>query len=133
VELAPLAKEDTSMRHHHRRGGVLKTTLLLASLLVVFGLQAAAPSGAAPTPAYSVTCVSGGQTTLTWKGAKVTSVTMRWFSGEDLFAQAGGNTSSSKKPRGTFTLATPTDSTRAGAGVVLSDGSEHGIDPVACT
>jgi hypothetical protein len=48
------------------------------SLVCMLGANAA---GAAPPPGYSITCVVGGQTTVTWRHAKLVAATLEWFAG----------------------------------------------------
>jgi len=62
-------------------GGSMKRRGLIG-VAALFGAGALGASAAgAPAPAYKVTCVVGGQTTVTWRHEKLTQVTLEWFAG----------------------------------------------------
>jgi hypothetical protein len=54
----------------------LLTTLTVFAAL---GLLAQGVASAAPTPAYDITCVVGGETTVTWSHAKLDQAVLEWF------------------------------------------------------
>jgi hypothetical protein len=84
-----------------------------AASLVAVQLQGVAV--AAPTPVYDVTCVVGGQTSVTWSHAKLSQVTLEWFT-------AGSSTAYA-------TLPVPITSHRPRGSIVSSAGTLPGIVP----
>jgi hypothetical protein len=54
-----------------------KRRLTAAAALLVLAAYAGS-ADAAPTPAYTVTCAVGGETTATWKHGRIDSVTWTW-------------------------------------------------------
>jgi hypothetical protein len=83
-----------------------------ASLLAV---QLQDVAVAAPTPAYDVTCVVGGQTTVTWSHARLSQVTLEWFTAGSATAYA--------------TVPVPVTTRRPRGFVVSSAGTLPGITP----
>jgi hypothetical protein len=58
----------------NRRGLIGVAALLGAGAL-------GASAAGAPAPAYTVTCVVDGETTVTWRHEKLTQATLEWFAG----------------------------------------------------
>ena len=53
--------------------------LIGAAVLALLGTAGANTAGAAPKPAYDITCVVGGQTTVTWRHGRLSQATLEWF------------------------------------------------------
>jgi hypothetical protein len=100
------------------KGGTFMKRLSIG-LAAAAGLAALTQGVAAagPTPQYDVTCVIGGQTSVAWSHAKVTAVTLEWF------------TAGSETP---YATATPPVTTHRPRGSVLtSAGTLPGIVPAS--
>lgn len=74
-------------------------------------------AAAKPSPVYDVTCPVGGQTSATWSHAKVTEVTLEWF------------TAGSTTPYATATP--PVTSHRPRGSVLSSAGTLPGVTPAS--
>jgi len=101
---------------------VMKKRLLVRAAVVLSIAAAIVPAlaGGAPTPVYSVSCVSGIQTKATWQRSKVVQLTVDWTApaGSGVTFASAVVPAGGTPPRGFLVAATP---------------SSNGIDPVSTT
>jgi len=91
----------------------MKRRLLLAATAVsLMGALGQSAAGASPAPDYTVSCVRGDTTVLTWQHVKgVDQVTFEWFASGSTtaFEQLVSPVPPLKPPHGSITAGTPTD------------------------
>jgi len=101
---------------------VMKKRLLVRAAVVLSIAAAIVPAlaGGAPTPVYSVSCVSGIQTKATWQRSKVVQLTVDWTApaGSGVTFASAVVPAGGTPPRGFLVAATP---------------SSNGIEPVSTT
>ena len=66
----------------------MKRFLIAVTASSLLAVLAQGVAGAAPNPRYDVTCVIGGQTTATWRHARLDQATFEWFTAGSATAYA---------------------------------------------
>jgi hypothetical protein len=86
----------------------MKKQLITATMALAFLCAIGTGVAGAGTPAYTLTCVGGGDTTATWDHTRLASLRLVW-SGADSFTDFNTPQLSTKgRPRGFVVVPTPT-------------------------